>query len=184
VKALNPTEIKRLNRSWRRRTEARVRVALVSLSNPFNVGSILRTSAVFGVELGYLVGATPGPEDAKVHKTGLGTEHSVPTARVASLADAVEDARSEGFAIVAVELASTAAAITDHPFGSATCLVIGSEGHGLSPASLALCDAAVYLPQPGRVASLNVAAATSIAIFEVRRREWTAAPGRGLDARP
>jgi tRNA (guanosine-2'-O-)-methyltransferase len=184
VKSLNPTEIKRLNRAWRRRTDARLRLALVSLSNPFNVGSILRTAAVFGVELGYLVGATPGPDDPKVHKTGLGTEHTVPTQRVTTLADAAADARAAGFAVVAVELASAATAITDASFGAATCLVIGSEGHGLSPASLALCDSAVYLPQPGRVASLNVAAATSIAIFEVRRREWTAAVGGDADVQP
>ena len=176
MKSLNPTEIKRLNRSWRRRTESRVRVVLVSLSNPFNVGSILRTAAVFGVESVYLVGATPGPDDAKVHKTGLGTERAVPTQRVPTLAAAVADARSDGFAVVAVELATDAVAITDHVFTDATCLVIGAEGHGLSPASLAECDRAVYLPQPGKVASLNVAAATSIAIFEVRRAEWSSSP--------
>lgn len=177
MKSLNPTEIKRLNRSWRRRTETRIRVVLVSLSNPFNVGAILRSAAVFGVESVYLVGTTPGPDDAKVHKTGLGTEHSIRTHRVATLREAADAARADGFTVVAVELASGAAAMIEHDFTEATCLVIGAEGHGLSPASLAECDVAVYLPQPGRVASLNVAAATSIAIFETRRAEWAATAG-------
>lgn len=172
MKTLTSTEIKRLNRGWRRRTSGRVRLVLVSLSNPFNVGAIFRTAAVLGVELVYLVGSTPGPDEAKVRKTGLGTEHQVPSSRVTTLAEATDGARSDGFAIVALELASDAAAVVSYPFVDKTCLVVGNEGHGLSPAALALCDSAVYLPQPGKVASLNVATATALALYEVRRAEW------------
>jgi tRNA (guanosine-2'-O-)-methyltransferase len=53
------TDIKRLNRDWRRRTRGSVSVALVSLSNPFNVGSIYRTAATLGADTVYLIGATP-----------------------------------------------------------------------------------------------------------------------------
>lgn len=178
VKTLSTTEIKRLNREWRRRSDARLSLVLAGLSNPFNVGSILRSAAVFGVETVWFVGSTPSPSDAKVHKTGLGTEHGLATPRVDSVADAAAAARADGFAVIALELASGATEIGSHPFGGATCLVIGNEGHGLSPVALASCDAAVYVPQPGKVASLNVAAATSIAIYEVRRQDWSSArPG-------
>jgi len=54
-----------------------------------------------------------------------------------------------------------------------TCLVIGHEDRGLSKAALAECDHVVYLPQLGRVGSLNVATATSIAIYEARRQAFT-----------
>ncbi len=172
MKTLNPTEIKRLNREWRRRSSGRVALVLAGLSNPYNVGSILRTSAVMGVELVYLVGTTPGPGDAKVAKTGLGTERSVATQRVATLAEAAAHARADGFAVIALELASGATPLADYPFPAATCLVIGNEGHGLAPTALAECDAAVYVPQVGKVASLNVATATSIAVYEVRRTDW------------
>lgn len=172
MKTLGDTDIKRLNREWRRRSSGRIALALAGLSNPFNVGAILRTGAVLGVEMVYLVGATPGPGDAKVAKTGLGTERTVPTRRVDTLAEAAAQARGAGFAVVALELAGGAVPLAEFPYGAATCLVIGNEGHGLSPAGLAECDAAVYVPQVGRVASLNVAAATAIALYEVRRAEW------------
>ena len=93
VKTLSTTEIKRLNRAWRRRSETRLALALVSLSNPYNVGSIMRSAAVFGVETVWLVGATPGPADAKVKKTGLGTESSIPTPRVQTISEAAAAAR-------------------------------------------------------------------------------------------
>lgn len=181
MKTLGTTDIKRLNRDWRRRSTHRVALALVGLSNPFNVGAILRTSAVLGVEVVYLVGSTPGPGDPKVAKTGLGTEHTVATRRVATLAEATTQARADGFGIVALELASDAVPLADFPYPAATCLVIGNEGHGLSPAALAECDAAVYVPQVGKVASLNVATATAVAVYEVRRSEWSPAPTRGAD---
>jgi len=128
---------------------------------------------VLGVEVVYLVGSTPGPGDAKVAKTGLGTEHTVTTQRVETLAEAVRVLRSDGFAILALELASEAQPLARTDYSDATCLVIGNEGHGLSPAALADCDAAVYIPQVGKVASLNVATATAIAVYEVRRAEWS-----------
>ena len=173
MKTLSTTEIKRLNREWRRRSDGRLALALVSLSNPYNVGSIMRSAAVFGVETVWLVGATPGPADAKVKKTGLGTEGGIPTSRVDSAATAAAEARAAGFQVVALELATDAEPIASYEFTGATCLVIGNEGHGLPPSALAACDAAVYVPQPGKVASLNVATATSIALYEVRRQGWT-----------
>lgn len=181
LRTLGGTDIKRLNRHWRRRSSGRVALVLAGLSNPFNVGAILRTSAVLGVEMVYLVGTTPGPGDAKVAKTGLGTEHSVSTRRVDAVGAATAEARTAGFTVVAVELARGAVPLADFSYGPATCLVIGNEGHGLSPAELAECDAAVYVPQVGKVASLNVATAAAIAVYEVRRWEWSGPGGRAAD---
>ena len=50
--------------------------------------------------------------------------------------------------------------------------MLGNEAHGLSRAALAACDAVVYVPHVGRVASLNVATAAAIALYEARRQEW------------
>jgi tRNA (guanosine-2'-O-)-methyltransferase len=167
VKAMSTTQIKRVNREWRRRTPGSLSVALVNLSNPFNVGSIYRTAAVLGVETVYLVGATPGPEQAKVHKTGLGTEHGVETVRVETLGQ-VPGRR------IAVELAEGATPMHEFAFHDGDVIVLGSEGHGLPPSALGACAAAVFVPQPGKVASLNVAMAATLAMDEVRRQDWTA----------
>ena len=53
------------------------------------------------------------------------------------------------------------------------CLVIGHEDHGVRAATLDLCDVVAYVPQLGRVGSLNVATATAIALYELRRRTWS-----------
>ncbi len=50
--------------------------------------------------------------------------------------------------------------------------MLGHEDHGVSQAALAATDAVAYLPQLGRVGSLNVATAAALAIYEMRRREW------------
>jgi len=63
--------------------------------------------------------------------------------------------------------------------GDATCLVVGHEDRGCTPATLAACDAVAYLPLLGKVGSLNVATAASIACYEVRRQTWERAPLEG-----
>ena len=56
---LRSTDVTRLNREWRRRTEGRLALLLDSVGQPFNVGSIIRTAAAFGVESVWLCGNTP-----------------------------------------------------------------------------------------------------------------------------
>ena len=53
------------------------------------------------------------------------------------------------------------------------CLAVGHEDRGLSKAALAAVDDLAFLPMLGRVGSLNVATATALALYEVRRRAWT-----------
>ncbi len=174
MKQLGSTDLKRLHRTWRRRTTERLGLVLVGLSQPYNVGSILRSAAAFRVESVWLVGDTPGPEHAKVAKTALGSERYVRLAREPSSDSALAAARSDGYACVALELADDATplhALDDH---GDVALVIGHEDRGLTQPVLEACDAVVYLPQLGRIGSLNVATATSIACYELRRRAWTA----------
>ena len=57
--------------------------------------------------------------------------------------------------------------------GDSVCLALGHEDRGLSAGVLAACDEVVFIPQLGKVGSLNVAHAAAIALYEVRRRSWT-----------
>jgi tRNA (guanosine-2'-O-)-methyltransferase len=169
---LRPTDVKRLNREWRRRTEGRLALLLDSVSQPFNVGSIVRTAATFGAESIWLCGNTPDLDLPAVGKTALGTDRFLAAYREPSPVAAAKAAASGGFRVVAVELASGAAPLFEADLDGDVCLAIGNEDHGCSPALLAAVHAVAYIPQVGRVGSLNVAVAAAIALAETRRREW------------
>jgi tRNA (guanosine-2'-O-)-methyltransferase len=164
--------VKRLNRDWKRRTEGRLALILDSVGQPFNVGSIVRTSAAFGAQALWLCGNTPDLNHQSVGKVALGTERFLEVTREPSAPQAVRLAAEEGYRVVALELASGALPLAEAPLGGDVCLVIGNEDHGCSPALLAAVHAVAYIPQPSRVGSLNVAMAAGIAMAEVRRREW------------
>ena len=68
--------------------------------------------------------------------------------------------------------AGTPADVLSATLGTDVCLVIGHEDHGVSKAALTVVSAVTYLPMLGKVGSLNVATATAIAIYELRRRTW------------
>jgi tRNA (guanosine-2'-O-)-methyltransferase len=169
---LRPTDVKRLNRDWRRATTARLAVLLDSVTQPFNVGSVIRSAAAFGVEQMWLTGNTASPAHPAARKTSLGTERLVRCSQEPSAVAAAAAARSAGFAVVAVELADGALPLHAAPLGGDICLAVGNEDHGCSPALLAVADAVAYIPQVGRVGSLNVAVAAAVALAEARRREW------------
>jgi tRNA (guanosine-2'-O-)-methyltransferase len=169
---LGPTEIKRLNRSWRQRAESRVALLLDSVGQPFNVGSIIRTAAALGVERIWLCGDTAPPEHPQARRTALGTGRLVTLEREPSPARAAAAAAGDGLRVIAIELAAGAVPLHEAALGSDVCLALGNEDHGCSPALLAAADAIAYIPQLGRVGSLNVAAAAAIALAEARRRDW------------
>lgn len=172
MKQLDGTGMKRLHREWRRRTEGRLGLVLDDVQGPFNVGSAIRTAAALRVEDVWLAGRTPEPSDGKVAKTALGTDRYLAFHRAEDGAGAADAARAAGYRVVGLELADEAQPLHELALGDATCLVVGHEDRGLTPATLAACDAVAFLPLLGRVGSLNVATAASIALYEVRRRAW------------
>ncbi len=169
---LRPTEVKRLNREWRRASQARLALLLDSVSQPFNVGSIVRTAAAFGAEQLWLCGSTTPLSHPGVGKTALGTQRLVHATTEPSPVAAAKAAAATGLRVVAIELASGALPLHQAPLDGDVCLAFGNEDHGCSAGLLAVADAIAYIPQPGRVGSLNVAAAAAVAMAEARRRAW------------
>ncbi|HLM65323.1 MAG TPA: TrmH family RNA methyltransferase [Acidimicrobiales bacterium] len=180
---LDSTGLKRLHRGWRRRSTGRVALVLDRLGGPFNVGSILRTAAAFTVDRLWLVEGTIPPDHPKVAKTALGSERFLSLDWAATVEEAAGEARADGYRVVGLELTDDAVPLPELPVGEATCLVVGHEDRGLSPAGLGACDVVTFIPQLGRIGSLNVATATSIALYDVRRRRWADGPDRpSIDA--
>ena len=172
MKQLDGTGMKRLHREWRRRTDGRVALVLDDVQGPFNVGAIIRTAAAFRVDDVWLAGHTPPPDDAKVGKTALGTQRYLTFHRADTTIAAIDAARQTGYRIVGLELADGAAPLHELAPAGSTCLVVGHEDRGCSSATLAACDDVAFLPLLGKVGSLNVATATSIAVYELRRQRW------------
>ncbi len=171
-KPLGPTELKRLHRDWRRKTELRMSMILDGVQNPYNIGSILRSAAAYRLETVWLVPPTQPVTHPKVAKTALGCERLVETQAVDSAADALELATAAGFTTVAIELTATAKPLFDLDLGDAVCLVLGHEERGVHKDTLAAVDHVGFLPQLGKVGSLNVAQAATTAIYETARQAW------------
>ncbi|HEX6335729.1 MAG TPA: TrmH family RNA methyltransferase [Jiangellaceae bacterium] len=173
---LRGTDLKRLHRSWKRRTSVRMGLLLDGVQSPFNVGAMVRTAAAFGVTDLYLIGRTASPRDPKAQKMAMGTDRYLNVTSLPEAGPAVERARDEGYHVVGIELTDDARPLHELDLSSDVCLAVGAEDHGLSAACLRSCDALAYIPQVGKVGSLNVAAAAAIACYEVRRQDWAGAP--------
>jgi tRNA (guanosine-2'-O-)-methyltransferase len=107
-----------------------------------------------------------------VAKTALGTQRLIEITAEPSPVAAAKAAAASGLRVVAVELAAGAVPLHEAPLDGDICLAVGNEDHGCTAALLAVADAVAYIPQPGRVGSLNVAVAAAVALAEARRREW------------
>ncbi len=173
MKQLGPTDLKRLHREWHRRSTGRVALLLDAVGSPFNVGAIVRSAAAYRVDHLYLGGGATSPAHPKAGKTALGTDRYLTWTSFERSPDAADAARIDGFRVVGLELADGAVPLHELPPGADVCLAVGHEDHGLSPATLAACDEVAFLPLLGRVGSLNVATATAIALYELRRRGWS-----------
>ncbi len=172
---LDSTGLKRLHREWRRRGHERLALVLDRVQNPLNLGAIVRTASAERVEHLYLI-ESASPEAPKTAKTAMGTERYLAWSAFDDPASAIDAARSDGYRIVGVELASGARPLHELDLTGEVALSLGNENHGLSSTALESCDEVGFIPQLGRVGSLNVAAATAIAVYEARRQQWTRGP--------
>jgi tRNA (guanosine-2'-O-)-methyltransferase len=172
MRNLDGTGLKRLHRDWRRRVDTDVALLLDNVQTPYNVGAILRTAAAYRVAHLWLAGATAPPNHAKTQKTALGTSRYLEWTTCETAEEAVRSIHDAGYGLVGVELADGAVPLHEATFPERTCLALGHEDRGLSDAVLDACDPVVFIPQLGRVGSLNVAPACGIALYEVHRRLW------------
>lgn len=171
-RSLGSTELKRLHREWRRKADGRIALLLDSVSTPTNVGAILRTAAALRVEDVFLCGRTPDHHAGGVEKTALGSQRFLTFHRHDAPAGAVDAVRAAGYRLVGVELAEGAEPIHVVDLTGSVCLAVGHEERGLDRAVASAADSLAFIPQLGRIGSLNVSTAASIALYEARRQGW------------
>lgn len=139
------------------------------VSNPYNLGSILRTAAAFHCDHLWLVGA-PSPNDAKVNKTALGSQKFLTWTHCETTAEAMQLATAAGYSLVGIELSESAVPLANIKWADDCCLVLGHEDRGLSSEALQSLPQIGYIPQLGKIGSLNVAMAAGMAMYEFRRQ--------------
>ncbi|MGH3546049.1 MAG: TrmH family RNA methyltransferase [Mycobacteriales bacterium] len=172
LRQLGGTDLKRLHRDWKRRPHPRLALLLDNVASPFNVGSIVRTAAAFAVDHMFVVGRGDELGNSKMSKLALGTERFLNWEYYPDVATALAAARAKEFNCVALELSAGAVPLHEVDLNRDVCLVVGHEDRGIAPAALASCDQAAFIPQLGKVGSLNVASATAIGCAEARRQTW------------
>lgn len=136
-------------------------------SDSYNVGGMFRVAAACGASELIMVGRTPVPPDPMIGVTSLGMHRRVPFRHFPKWGEAVEAIKEEGYELVAVEVAENAAHYMEYPYAEKICLVLGSEGSGVSNGLIRACDGAVVIPMYGKGRSLNVHVAGAIVGFEV-----------------
>jgi len=145
-------------------------VALDQVTDPHNLGAILRSSAAFGVAAVIVPKDHAAPLNDAAIRASAGAAALVPVVRVTNLARALGELHTLGFwaCALASEGATTiwSTALADLPL----VLALGAEGTGLRPLVRRACQLAVSIPTAGPIRSLNVSVAAAIALAEVARQ--------------
>lgn len=144
--------------------------ALENLSDPANLGTIARTAEALGIDGLILSPGCCDPYGPKALRAGMGSLIRIPLRRSADFLGDLRRARQSGLTVLAAVPDAAAARVTDVLAGTGTVVLIGNEGNGLTQEAKAAADLPVTIPMAGRAESLNAAAAASILMWEMVRK--------------
>lgn len=151
-------------------TEGCRRVAVLeNVMNPTNVGAIFRSAAALGMDAVLLTKGCSNPLYRRSLRVSMGTVFQIPWTFI----DSVSEVQKLGFETAAMALTDRTVPIDDPALKKVPKLavVLGNEGDGLLPETLAASDHIVKIPMFHEVDSLNVAAASAVAFFELAKKE-------------
>ena len=151
-----------------KKKEKKIIVMLDNISDPHNLGAILRSADVFEASGIILPKHNSVTLNATVAKTSAGAINYVPVAVVNNLNQAIKELKEEGYWVVATD-GSAEISYSSLKYDFPVVVVIGSEGKGVSPLVLKNSDYVVKIPQFGHVNSLNASVAAGILLAEVHK---------------
>jgi 23S rRNA (guanosine2251-2'-O)-methyltransferase len=139
------------------------------VTDPMNLGSILRSAECFGASGIVISKRRSASLSAAAAKAASGAEEHMLVARVSNIVQTLEELKKKGFWIAGADMDGQDAGRTD--LKGPIALVIGGEGEGLSRLAREKCDMLVGIPLGGRIGSLNAAVAAAVLMYEKRRQE-------------
>lgn len=148
--------------------DGRMVLCLDHVTDPHNVGAILRSSVAFGADGVVTTSRHSAGETGALAKAASGALDLVDIAVVTNMTRAVEALKDYGYRVAALdsEAPEELEALTPHPKWA---FVLGAEGKGVRPGVTAACDVAARIEVPGALASLNVSNAAAITLYAMRR---------------
>jgi tRNA G18 (ribose-2'-O)-methylase SpoU len=151
---------------------SRLLVVLEGVANADNIGSVFRNAAAFGVDAVMLSPTCCSPLYRKAVRTSMAATLSIPFVVMDEWPEPLVQLRVAGFTLVAMtprRPSETLQAFLSRPCASKIALLLGSEGHGLTPVAESAADYRVHIPTSPAVDSLNVAVASGIALEHLAR---------------
>jgi 23S rRNA (guanosine2251-2'-O)-methyltransferase len=146
-------------------------VLLDRVSDPHNVGAILRSAEVFGARAVIAPARHSAPETGALAKTASGALERQPYLRVPNLGNAIEALKDMGYLVVGLDGEATVeiGQAGRDAAGRPAALVLGAEGPGLRARTRELCDRMACIPSAGGFGSLNVSNAAAVALYALTR---------------
>jgi len=153
-----------------RSPKPRLLVAVDGLSSAENLGALVRNCAAFNAQA-LVVGETScSPFLRRAVRSSMGAIFHLPVAQVSGLAEAVHGLTRCGIRCIAAHPHIEGRTLSQADFTGDCCIVLGSEGHGISPPVLAACEESFAIPMPATVDSLNVGSAAAVFLYEANRQ--------------
>lgn len=148
---------------------ARRIVVLENVMNPTNIGAIFRSAAALGMDAVLLTSAGSDPLYRRASRVSMGNVFLIPWTYLPEEGDWTQLLRSFGFRTVAMALRDDSVQLDDPRLAAEEklAIVMGTEGDGLASTTIASCDYTVKIPMYRGVDSLNVAAASAVAFYEL-----------------
>jgi len=145
-------------------------VALDGVTDPRNLGAVVRSAAAFGANGVFLPERRAASMTATAWRTSAGAAARLPIAQVTNLTRALKRCQDEGFTVIGLDADGATSVYDLEAAIGPLVVVVGSEGRGLSRLVGSTCDLRVSIPISSTVDSLNASVAASVALAEVARR--------------
>ena len=167
ILAIKPFQYSSFEEIMQRAKHPALIVALDGVTDPRNLGAIIRSAAAFGAAGVVMTERRAASMTASAWKSSAGAAARLPIAQVTNLARTIDAAKKEGLFVVGLDGESEDLISTMKIASEPLMIVVGSEGKGLARLTREKCDLVISIPISATTESLNASVATAIALFSV-----------------